>query len=152
MGWGKQPRGPSQPLPSGEGVLYSPIDIHGLEKGYSCLKVEFQCRTVDVPASPGKGQQADAACRGHCLLQALSTCKHRLHTCKRCLHASAVFIHASAVYMEALSSSKRCLQGALSSRKGAETGSSILKGHCLVSSPMCRLQGNCPCLHMPAQV
>ena len=37
MGWGNQPRGPSQPL-SGEGVLYSPSDIYGLEEWHGCFE------------------------------------------------------------------------------------------------------------------
>ena len=31
----------SQPLPIGEGVLYPPSDIYGLEEGHSCLKGTF---------------------------------------------------------------------------------------------------------------
>ena len=50
MGWRNQPRGFSQPLPSGEGVLCSPSNIYGLEEQHGCLN-------GDLPYSVGWGNQ-----------------------------------------------------------------------------------------------
>ena len=97
-------------FPSREGVLHFPNDIYGLEEGHGCFEGDLQCRlTVKRQASPGKGQQAGAACRGHCL-------------------------DASTVFKQALSSASTLFKGALSSRKRAERGSTTCcRGRCLMT-------------------